>query len=260
MCASPSTYEGFGLPTSRRWPAELRRRDAECGQLRSAAGGAGIVASDEDFAATVVDLLTNPRAEAPDQLGLERAATATWSACSYAGASVDRSRRQHWNELTVPDDLLARLDREFDRRTTPVPRAVQRRCRCRPSRPDDGRASAAVVPAIQGRTLARARALHRGAVPVGRSALRARGPGIPGDHPRAALRLDALMALAYPTGAEAPASDRRLVPGRRSGRHGRQPVVADDAVVGGLASACSRPRSRRRSSGPGKPSAMRTDC
>ena len=29
----------------------------------------------------------------------------------------------------MPDDLLARLDREFDRRTTPVPPAVQRRCR-----------------------------------------------------------------------------------------------------------------------------------
>src|SRR4029079_16848173 len=39
-------------------------------------------------------------------------------------ASVDRSGRQHWNELTVPDDLLARLHREFDRRKTP--RAARR--------------------------------------------------------------------------------------------------------------------------------------
>ena len=75
--ASPSTYEGFGLPYVEAMacgtPVVATPNAGSCEVL---AGGAGILASDEDFAATVVDLLTNPaRRSALTRLGLERAAT-----------------------------------------------------------------------------------------------------------------------------------------------------------------------------------------
>jgi phosphatidylinositol alpha-mannosyltransferase len=75
--ASPSTYEGFGLPYVEAMacgtPVVATPNAGSCEVL---AGGAGIVASDEDFAATVADLLTNPaRRSALTRLGLERAAT-----------------------------------------------------------------------------------------------------------------------------------------------------------------------------------------
>jgi glycosyltransferase involved in cell wall biosynthesis len=75
--ASPSTYEGFGLPYVEAMacgtPVVATPNAGSCEVL---AGGAGIVSSDEDFAATVVDLLGNPaRRSALTRLGLERAAT-----------------------------------------------------------------------------------------------------------------------------------------------------------------------------------------
>jgi len=75
--ASPSTYEGFGLPYVEAMACGTPVvATPNAGSREVLADGAGVLASDEDFAGTVVDLLTNPaRRGRLTALGLDRAAT-----------------------------------------------------------------------------------------------------------------------------------------------------------------------------------------